>query len=95
MMTDEELEKSIKEISEQISQLADSPEKPLSREERRKKVLLQAKSRALNRIKAAKEKGNLNQEIRASMDYTLLCEYGEKHPLLINFMKSQMGLWGL
>lgn len=93
-MTNEELEKSIKEISEQISQLADSTEKPLGREERRKKVLLQAKSRVLNRIKAAREKGSLNQEVKACMDYTLLCQYGEKHPLLINFMKSKMGLWG-
>ena len=36
----------------------------------------------------------MNQEVKACMDYALLNEYGEKHPLLMNFMKSQMGWWG-
>jgi hypothetical protein len=94
-MTDEELQKLIQEISEQISHLPDDREKPLSREERKRKVLLQAKSKALNSIKTAREKDNLNQETRASIDYTLLCEYGEKHPLLMNYVKSQLTWWGL
>ena len=49
----------------------------------------------MNRIKEARESGNLNQEARASMDYGLLEEYGDRHPLLYNFMKSQVRWWGL
>ena len=94
-MTNKELDTLIKEVSEQISQLPESNEKKLSREERKRKVLLQAKSQALNRIKEARESGNLNQEARASMDYGLLEEYGDRHPLLYNFMKSQVRWWGL
>ena len=49
---------------------------------------------ALDRIKKAKEKGSMNQEVKACLDYALLTEYGEKHPLWMNFMRSQMGWWG-
>ncbi len=93
-MTDEELETLIKDISEQIDDIAAKSEKDLNREERKKKVLLQLKCEALEKIKKAREKHSLSQEVRASMDYGLLCEYGEKHPLLMSYMKSQMNLWG-
>ena len=93
-MNDDELEKLIREVSEQLGQLTARPENSLSRQERRKKVLLQARGAALDRIKQAKEKGSLNQEVKACLDYALLTEYGEKHPFLMNFMKSQIGLWG-
>jgi hypothetical protein len=93
-MTDEELETLLTEMSEQISQLSAKTEKTLSRQERKKKAILQLKCEALDKLKKAREKHNLNQEVRASMDYALLCEYGEKHPLWMNYMKSQMGLWG-
>ena len=94
-MTDEELEKLIKETSEQIDQLPDDPEKPLSKKERNHKVWLQLKLQALQKIQVTKEKGNLFQESKACMDYALLVEYGEKHPFLMNFLKSQMGGWGI
>jgi len=93
-VNEDELETLIREVSEQLGQLTARPEKSLSREERKRKVLLQARGAALDRIKQAKEKGSLNQEVRACLDYALLTEYGEKHPLLMNFMKSQIGLWG-
>ncbi len=92
-MNDEELVALIQEIKEQIEALSD-PEKSLSKEERTRKVILQMKRDTLERIKSAKEKGNLQQEIRAGMDYTLLCNYGEKHPFLMNFIKSQIGWYG-
>jgi hypothetical protein len=93
-MTNEELETLIQETSEQIDQLSGDAEKSLTRKEKNRKLVLQAKLQALKRIQVAKEKGNFNQEVKAGIDYTMLCEYGEKHPFLMNFIKSQMTWFG-
>lgn len=93
-MTDEELVTLIQETSEQIDQLSSDPEEKLTRQERSRKIVLQAKLQTLKRIQAAKEKGNFNQEVKAGIDYAMLCEYGEKHPFLLNFLKSQMTWFG-
>jgi hypothetical protein len=92
-MTDEELATLIQEVSEQLERLENS-EKRLTREDKRQKTLLELQKEALERIKEAKEKGNLQQEIKAGVDYALLKEYGKKHPLLINYIKSQSGWYG-
>ncbi len=92
-MTDEELEALIKEVSEQIDKLSD-PEKPLSKEERKQKLLLQVEGEALEKIRTAREKGSIQQEIRASIDYALLKQYGKKSLFLMNFFKSQMTWFG-
>ena len=94
-MTDEELAALINDIDEQIKQLPEDDDKPLSKEERKQRALLQAKSRALHRIKETKESGNLHQEARACMDYALLEQYGHKNLFLLNFMRSQFRWWGL
>ena len=94
-MTNEEIETLIKETSEQIDQLPDDPEKPLTKGEKNHKLVLQLQVETLKKIQTAKEKGSLHQESRACMDYALLVEYGEKHPFLMNFIKSQMGGWGI
>ena len=88
------MEALIKGVSEELEQLNAEPEKSLSKKDRRRKILLEAKGAVLEKIKQAKEKGSLNQEVKACLDYAMLNEYGEKHPLLMNFMKSQMGWWG-
>ena len=95
MMTDEELDKLTKDISEQLKQFTDDPERELTKQERKEKYLLAAKSAALQKIKTAREKGSVNQEIRACMDYNLLVEYGHKNPLLFNYIKSQTHWFGL
>jgi hypothetical protein len=92
-MTDEEIDELMQEISEQIEQLPDDAEKPLSKADRKHKVVLQGRSEALGRIKAAREKGNLSQEVKASMDYALLTEHGEKNFFLLNFLRARMGWW--
>jgi hypothetical protein len=93
-MTDEEIVTLIQETSEQIEELSDKPDESLTRQERSHKIVLQAELQALKRIQVAKEKGNFNQEVKAGVDYTLLCKYGEKHPFLMNFLKSQMTWFG-
>ena len=93
-MTDTELEDLIKDLSGQIEQLPDESEKSLSREERRTKNLLRARCEALSRAKTAREKGSLRQEVKALTDYALLTEYGDKHWIWFNLMKSRMMLLG-
>jgi hypothetical protein len=92
-VTDEELYRLLQEISGQIEQLADDPERPLSRKEKKHRLVLQARRRALERIKEAKEKDNIHQELKANMDYSLLTEYGEKNIFIYNLMKSRLGFW--
>ena len=90
-MTDEELDSLIKEFTEQLEQIPQEDRKhPLTKEQRTQRVMLRAKCEALNRIKEARGKGNFRKEVQASMDYNLLVQYGHKHPLLLNFIKSQM-----
>ena len=92
-MTNEELDRLTQEISGDIEQLAEDPEKPLSRKERRRKLILRARRQALDKIKEAKEKGSVNQEVKANLEYTLLTEYAEKNILLYNLMKARLFMW--
>lgn len=92
-MTDEELNKLTREISGDIEQLAEDPENPLSRKERRRKLILRARRQALEKVKEAKEKGNINQEVKANLEYSLLTEYAEKNILLYNLMKARLFMW--
>ena len=86
-MKDEELADLIQEVSEKIKQLSES-EKPLTKQEQNRKQVLLLQRDALKRLQEAKEKGNLQQEIRSSIDYSLLTELGEKHPFLMYLIKS-------
>ena len=92
-MTGEELQKLMDDISGELEKMADDPEKPLSRTEKRHRSVLRARKEALERVKAAAEEGNFAKETQASLDYGLLTEYGERHPLLFNLMKSQVRSW--
>ncbi len=92
-MTDEELARLMQEISDEIEQLPESSDKPLSRKESKHKLVLRARRQALEKVKEAKEKGSLNSETKAALDYAILTEYGEKNILLYNFMKSRLNWW--
>jgi hypothetical protein len=93
MMTDEELEQLKTGFAEQIEALSGEG-RALSKEERKRKLLLEAKIRALDRIKEAREKGSSRQEVRACVDYALLEEYGHRHWIIYNLAKSRMSLMG-
>ena len=92
-MTVEELDKLINEISLELETFTEEREKTLKYKERRHRSVLRARKDALERAKDAVEKNDFNKETQASLDYSLLTEYGERHPLLFNLVKSQMGFW--
>ena len=87
-MTDEELEREIQKLSENIDELSEADS--LTKEEKKRKHLLELKKETLGRIKQAKEKKNQSQEIKLNMDYALLEEYGERHPLLLHFARIKL-----
>jgi hypothetical protein len=93
-MTNEELEKLKAELVGQIEKLSVEGV-VLSKEEKKTKILLRAKEKALNRIKEAREKGSIRQETKALVDYALLNEYGHRHWLVYNLARSRMSLFGL
>jgi hypothetical protein len=88
-MTDEELQLAMKEVSENLEKLSHSAE-PLTREEGRRKQVLLFRKDALEKIKEAKEKGKRSQELRSSMDYSILTDWGEKHPFLAHIMRLRI-----
>jgi len=92
-MTDEEIDALIQEMSDELDTFPDDPENVLTKKEKTHKLVLELRKQTLQKVKDAKEKGNLNQEAKACMDYSLLTKYGEKHPLWMSFLKSQMGWW--
>ena len=88
-MTDEELQKTVQEISGEIEKLS-APEKPLSPAERKRQRLLLMKKDTLEKIQQARAKNNPRQEMRLSATYSLLCSFGEKHPLLLRLMQNKL-----
>ena len=87
-MTDEDLELEMQKLSENIDELSKADS--LTKQEKRRQHLLESKKETLERIKQAKEKKNQSQEIKYTMDYALLEEYGEKHPLLLHFARIKL-----
>ena len=87
-MTDEDLELEMQKLSENIDELSKADS--LTNQEKRRQNLLESKKETLERIKQAKEKKNQSQEIKYTMDYALLEEYGEKHPLLLHFARIKL-----
>ncbi|HEY97121.1 MAG TPA: hypothetical protein G4O16_02960 [Dehalococcoidia bacterium] len=92
-MTDEELEKLRQDVSVKLEQLPATPDEQLDRRERRHRTVLRARIRALERMKKARQEGNVHQEARAGLDYTLLTEYGERNIFLYNIMKARLFWW--
>ena len=88
-MTDEELDQASQELNEAIDKLSKSKE-PLTKQEKRRKFILPLKKETLQKIKQAKEKKDRNQELKCNMDYALLEEFGEKHPILLHLARIKL-----
>ncbi len=90
-MDDTELQRLIQEMSDGITELSDR-EEPLTKEERKRKHLLQMKKETLLKIKQAREANSFSQEYSHLVTWGILTSLGEKHPLLMMLVSSKMGL---
>jgi len=94
MMTDEELQRVLKEVSADIDKLANS-ERPLTKEEKRDWSRLKYRKYVLDRIKEARERNRRDDEIYNSTVYELLVPWGERHPFLMGLVTHLMKIkWG-
>ena len=91
-MTDAELQKEIKDVSESMDKLSKS-DKPLTKEEKQHEQRLLVRKDVLYQIKEAKEKQKQGEEIRHTMTYALLTSWGERHPYLMYLMSSKLSRW--
>jgi len=89
MIADEELERTIQEISENLDKLSSS-EKPLTEEEKKYRAKLVKRQDILSRIKVAREKNQKDEEIISTAVYDLLVPWGERHPFLMGLMTHFM-----
>jgi len=94
VLSDEDLQELQRELKEQIEELSADPDTPLTKQQKKRKNLLQAKSRAIDRVRYAREKGSFNQEVRALLDYNMLVEYGEKNVFIFNLLRSRINWLG-
>lgn len=92
-MTDEELENLTQEVSGQLEQLSGDPEKPPGKAEKKHRLVLEARHRALDRIKTAKEKGSVDREAKACMEYAVITEYAERNPIIFAIVRAGMATW--
>jgi tmRNA-binding protein len=87
-MTDEELQRTLREINADIEKLAD--DEKLAGKERRRKRLLLMKKETLQKIEQARKKQNTAQEIKLLTSYGAMVSLGEKHPLLLYLLHTKL-----
>ncbi len=88
-MKNEELEKTIKELTDILEKLP-SDGKLLSKEQKKQRNLLFKKLEALYGLKDARERGSRSDEIHYATCYSVLDSWGEKHPRLVRFIISNL-----
>ena len=89
MMTDEQLQQALQEVSDGLDKLSNS-KKPLTKEKRKDRGRLLRRKYILERIKEAKEKHHKAEELYNSSIYDFLVPWGEKHPFLMSIMMHVM-----
>tara|TARA_Y100000031_G_C8098913_1_gene327762 strand:+ start:225 stop:545 length:321 start_codon:yes stop_codon:yes gene_type:complete len=97
VMTDEVLQKTLKEVSDGLAELANTG-KPLTREQKKYRRKLVMRQYILTQIKVAKEKKHKDTEIFHTTIYEMLISWGERHPVLMfcmtNIMRARWGISG-
>ena len=88
-MTDQELQKEIRDVGEGIENLS-MPDQSLSKEETKRKNVLLVKKDILEKIKDARENNEKDKELQNAMLYGLLTSLGEKHPYLMALVQSNL-----
>ena len=92
-MTDEELEKLAQEISGELERLDIDPGSPPGRDDDKHTRVLKARKKAIDNIKTAKEKGNIDREAKACLEYAIITEYAERSPLWFILARMRLASW--
>ena len=87
-MTDEEIQQEIQNLNETIDKFSKSDS--LTKQEKRRQYILPLQKEVLQRMKQAKEKKDQSQELKCNLDYALLEEFGEKHPILLHLARMKL-----
>lgn len=94
MMSDELLEQTLQEVTENIDKMSKSDES-LTRKEKRHYGNLLRRKQVLSQIKTAKENKHKDAELYHTMLYDLMLTIGEKHPILMFITTTMMRVrWG-
>jgi hypothetical protein len=95
MMTDGELQRRLKEVSEGLDKLSGTDE-PLTREQKKYRGKLLMRQNILSQIKIAKEKKQKDMELYHTTIYEILIAWGERHPVLMFFITNMLrARWGM
>ena len=92
-MNDEELAGLIETTQNEIAAFEEL-DRPLTGKEKNLRHMLRLQVYSLERIKAAREKGNYHDEIKAGIDYALYKEYAHRHPLMLFLVKARTRWYG-
>ncbi len=94
MINDQELQRTLQELSETINGLSNS-DGPLTTEEQKYRTRLLRRKDILSLIQESKEKDRKDAELYHTTVYNLLVPWGEKHPVLMFLMLHMMRVkWG-
>ncbi|MBN1176775.1 MAG: hypothetical protein JXA51_03755 [Dehalococcoidales bacterium] len=92
-MTGEELEKLMQEISGELERLNIDPDSPPDNDDNKHTRVLKARKKALEKIKVAKEKRNIDREAKACLEYAIITEYTERSPLWLILARVKLASW--
>ena len=93
MMSNEQLQQALQEVSEDLDKFSNS-EKPLTKEEEKYRKKLVMRKYVLSKIQEAKEKKRKDDELYNSTVYGLLVPWGENHPILMSItMRLMKARW--
>ncbi len=90
-MNDEELQKELLAISEELDKLSGT-ETPLTKTEKRRKHILSLQKSTLLKLKKAREQGERNTEQQQIAMYGMLSACKDKHPIFLHFARMKMGI---
>jgi len=90
-MTNEELEKEFKSVSEEMDKLSNQ-EEPLAKKEKRRKYILTLQKETLLKIRSARGKDDKNAEFQNIAMYGMLATFGDRHPIWLHLARGKIGL---
>ena len=89
-MTDEELDRVLQQVAEEIGRLSDD-EKELTKQESSRRHLLLSQQEVLKKMQLAREKKDSSTEMQLGIIYGILTSWVAKYPLLLQLVLNLRG----